>query len=52
MILLPTTSCYAIKDGSGLAAVKTNYDFSGWTGDLTEFQRLGNASSYDETDVR
>ena len=41
MILLPTTSCYGIKDGSGIAAVKTNYDFSGWTGDLNYFNDWG-----------
>lgn len=44
MLLLPTTSCYAIKDGSGLAAVKTNYDFSGWTNDLTNFNDWGTLS--------
>lgn len=36
-ILLPAGSVYGIKAGSSLRAVKTNYDFSGSTGDDTNF---------------
>jgi prepilin-type N-terminal cleavage/methylation domain-containing protein/prepilin-type processing-associated H-X9-DG protein len=36
-LYLPTTGVYAILNGSGVAAVKTNYDFSVATGDYSTF---------------
>lgn len=36
-IRLPTTGAYAIRNGTGVAGIKTNYDFSAWRGDHTHF---------------
>ena len=36
-VLLGTTGVYAIKDGSGVAAAKTNYDFSAYRSDYWTF---------------
>jgi prepilin-type processing-associated H-X9-DG protein len=37
LLYLPTTGVYAILNGSGVAGVKTNYDFSVITGDYSYF---------------
>jgi len=37
LIRLGTTGVYAILDGSGVAGIKTNYDFSAWRGDNDRF---------------
>jgi hypothetical protein len=36
-ILLPATGVYAILNGSGIRATKTNYDFSAWRSDYWTF---------------
>jgi len=37
LLRLPTTGVYAILDGSGYAATKTNYDLSAWRSDYWTF---------------
>jgi prepilin-type processing-associated H-X9-DG protein len=37
LLLLPTTGVYAVLNGSGVAAVKTNYDFSAYASDYWTF---------------
>ncbi len=44
MIRLGTTGVYAILNGSGVAAAKTNYDFSGYRSDYWTFNDWGTMS--------
>lgn len=40
----PSSGVYGIKDGSGISGTKTNYDFSVWTNDLSNFSDWGTQS--------
>jgi hypothetical protein len=37
MLLLPATGVYAVQNGSGVQATKTNYDLSAWRSDYWTF---------------